>query len=747
MKKRRYLAILGSMGLLIGIFGTCSGNTVNAEPDLNLRDKSFQRVVTGNNDGLLRYTYEDTSGNTVEAQPLESSTASKQNLFRKYLQQRENLPESYDPRGTEKETPIRDQTDTGSCWAFGAMKSLEGNAIAQGLYSIADADFSENHLAWYTYHHLTDTANSLYGDYIAATNFVGSPVSDERIYSAGGNPIFATFIMANGWGPVLEQEAPFLEAEEMASEMQRKPESFRWQSEMQMTDADCFDYAAQEEIKQEILENGAMAVSLYYPETPRERQKYFYEAEGVSALYQNDRMTEDANHCVTIVGWDDHFNSFKQSPKAEGAWLIANSYGTDSNADGYFWVSYEDTALCEFYSFRGIPADTYDSAYQYDGFGWNEGISSDGDIVTANIFTNQEKSAQSVSAVGFYTYADGQDYEINVYRRVGENGPTDGEWVGRCTTSGTQEYSGYHTVKLAEPIAVDSGEKFSVIVTFLAKSGKSYAVFEGGDDDYYGYYYYGRKGESYLFLEEENTWYDTVEEDVNNVCVKAFANMVTAEEYQEQEKTYVPSEGGTFPWSKVITPTMAPSASPSRSPQTSKSPQNITAPKSTAVVSNAVSRISGSSKVILGKGEKLVLPIKTLPASGKSTLKYQSSNTSVVTVNSKGEIRAKKTGSAQIIITAPSGVKKQIQVQVKKAPKSVRLTAGKTRLKRGKSVKLKAKLSKNSASYALKFVSHNKKVASVSADGIVKAKKAGNVKIQVTTFNHKKGSIKIKVVR
>lgn len=749
MKKRKYFAILFAMCLLTVLLGICFANAANAESDSALQDKSFHRVISRNNDGLLRFTYEDAAGNAVEARPLSANAAaSKRNLLR----QQENLPDCYDPRGTEKETPIRDQTDTGSCWAFGAMKSLEGNAVAQGLYSLAEADFSENHLVWYTYHNLTDVTNPLYGDYPVMEDGSGRPLPDEYAYDMGGNAIFASFVLANGWGPVPEGQAPFLEAAAMASAMRTQPESFRWQSEMQMTDADCFDDATKEEIKQEILQNGALSVSLYYPVSSREKKKYFYEAEGVSSLYQNDKDPEKANHCVTIVGWDDDFDLFQQSPKEKGAWLIANSYGIESNDGGYFWVSYEDSTLCEFYSFRGVAADTYDTAYQYDGFGWNEGFVSDEDIAAANVFTNQEESAQSVSAVGFYTYADGQDYEINVYRRVGKNGPIDGEWVGRCTSAGTQQHSGYHTVQLAEPIAVAPGEKFSVIVTFSASSGQAYAVLEGADDLVNGYHYNSRVGESYLFLKEDNSWYDTAEESVNNVCVKAFANDVSEAEYQEQEKSYMPSEGGSLPWSDLRTPaTVAPTtAAPTAAPIAMSTPaavQGGNGQSTGAVENHSVSKISGPGKIVLGKGEKLTLPIQTQPHSGKSILHYRSSNTAIVTVNAKGRIHAKKTGSAKVIITAPSGIKKQLRIQVKKAPKSVQLTAKKTTLKVGKTVKLKVKCSKNSASYALKFVSKNKKVASVSDNGTVKAKKAGTAKIQGKTFNNKKGSIKIKVVR
>lgn len=52
-----------------------------------------------------------------------------------------------------------------------------------------------------------------------------------------------------------------------------------------------------------------------------------------------------------------------------GAWLIANSYGTNYSKDenGYFWVSYYDPSLCEYYTFECVSADTYQTIFQYDG--------------------------------------------------------------------------------------------------------------------------------------------------------------------------------------------------------------------------------------------------------------------------------------------------------------------------------------------------------------------------------------------
>lgn len=743
MKKKKNFICMLAAALVVAAAGKVPQNAAGADGGNSLKDTSFRRVVTENNNGLLRYVYQDAAGAPVEIQPSDDTTSVQKALLRK----RENIPAKYDPRGTKQETPIRDQMDTGACWTFGAMKSLEGNMISQGLYEPEEADFSENHLAWYAYHPLKDKLNPLYGDGIEFETAFGRTSSDAEIYSFGGNAIYATFILANKWGAVSEKAAPFANASVMAEAMAGQAEDFRWQSEVQMTDAICYDYAGQEAIKKEIMQNGAMEVSLYYPENSSEKKKYLYETDGLASLYQNKMSPEEANHCAAIVGWDDDFDTFNISPTSKGAWLIANSYGTDNNDNGYLWVSYEDTALSEFYSFHGVPADTYETAYQYDGFGWNEGIISDQDVAAANIFSNGEKTPQLLMAAGFYTVADGQDYEINIYRNLGNGGPTDGEWVERCTISGTEDYSGYHTVELAEPIAVAPGEKFSVIVSFPAGGKKAYAVLEGESEELFdfNYCYYGRKGESYLFLKEDNLWYDTVEESVNNVCVKAFAKAITQEAYEEQEKGYKPSEGGEFPWSDAPTPTPSPTPVPTVSPVRSVSPRKTAAPAKTSA-NNRVTKISGSSKLVLGKGERAALPVKTVPASGKATLKYRSSNKAVVSVNASGVIRAKKVGKAKITVTAPSGVKKQIQIRVKKAPKSVKLTVGKTVLKSGKTTKLKVTLSKNSASYALKYSSRNKKTASVSSAGKVRAKQAGTAKIQVKTYNNKKADIKIKVV-
>ena len=167
-------------------------------------------------------------------------------------------------------------------------------------------------------------------------------------------------------------------------------------------------------------------------------------------------------------------------------------------------------------------------------------------------------------------------------------------------------------------------------------------------------------------------------------------------------------------------------------------------------------RLSGLSHNIAA-GRKLQLKAVVLPDNAKNKkLKWTSSNTKIATVNQKGLVTVKpKTFGKTVIIKAEatdgSGVKATWKIKsMKGIVKSVKIS-GKKKVKAGKKLKLKAKVkATKGANKKVMWTSNNKKYATVSGSGVVKALPAGKgKKVKITAMatdgSGKKKAITIKI--
>ena len=263
---RKALSVVTILALLASGMGVRKVKAADAMSD-GLAQYEFACVETGQNDSLIRYEYRNRYGEQVL--PVAGKSATRK--------QAADLPESYDSRENGWVTSIKDQGLTGACWAFGALKALEANSIKNGICTKEDADFSENHMAWYSYHGVKDMTHPLYGD----TN-IRMKSSENEIYNEGGTARMAVAALANGWGAAKESEAPFnagtsLEIRSMVQSMRQKEESFRAAQSVALNNADCYDEASRDEIKQAIMENGALDAAIYYS------SKNLYQSAAVSS--------------------------------------------------------------------------------------------------------------------------------------------------------------------------------------------------------------------------------------------------------------------------------------------------------------------------------------------------------------------------------------------------------------------------------------------------------------------------------
>ena len=133
---------------------------------------------------------------------------------------------------------------------------------------------------------------------------------------------------------------------------------------------------------------------------------------------------------------------------------------------------------------------------------------------------------------------------------------------------------------------------------------------------------------------------------------------------------------------------------------------------------------------------------------GDAVVSWKSSKPAIVKVNNKGKITAgKKTGSAVLTVTLKSGKTATVKVKVQKkavTTKKIKVDKKSVSLKKKQSYTIKTTLNPITSSDKVKFTSSNKKVATVNAKGVVKAKKAGTAKITVKA-GKKKAVVTVKV--
>lgn len=360
-------------------------------------------------------------------------------------------------------TEVTDQ-GSGTCWAHAAATSLESNFLyVQGVSVDVDP---------------MDIVDSTYGS-------IAHPDPDRdgfhaRQYSAlnvGAGPLQTIAGLANGI-----------------------------ESGVVLTEAWDYSELSREQLQEVLRTYGAFTISY------ADRSNDYSDIYGFTTLNNHN---PDADHSVTLVGWDDDFPAeYFDPPAAEnGAWLVQNSFSDRWGNGGYFWLSYE-TGFVEPFSYEG--STDYSYVCSYDGSSTN--TISTGDVtVLANVFEHEG----SLGAVGTYTPEPGQEITVEIYDGVLDDGTL------LYSTTEEFEYRGYHTVELPEPLDVST---FTVVVRYESEApveGESTEAFCG--DSYIAFVSSSEPGQSYVLI--DNEWVDLSEGNINellninfspnNACIKA----------------------------------------------------------------------------------------------------------------------------------------------------------------------------------------------------------------------------------
>ena len=233
-------------------------------------------------------------------------------------------------------------------------------------------------------------------------------------------------------------------------------------------------------------------------------------------VYNND--SGKRNHAVTLVGWDDNI----QIPGApgKGAWIVKNSWGTDSGNDGYFYLSYYDNSSLQLGKWGDawtlILNDTikFEKNYQYDIAKTDYFFNTTNIAWYKNIFTASDN--EYLTAVSTY-FEKKTSYTLSVYVNN----------VSKSVQSGFAN-PGYWTINLNNPIQLKIGDVFEIVFKINVTGDVGVPISEAVSLNNIFF----KKGVSFISYDGKNwkdlytlRWNDYPDHVYNNsqvACIKAF---------------------------------------------------------------------------------------------------------------------------------------------------------------------------------------------------------------------------------
>lgn len=392
-----------------------------------------------------------------------------------------NLPSSYDYREKGRSPQILDQGELGTCWAFASLTALESS-----LTPNESLVFSRDHMS----------LNNAFG----------------RDQMDGGDYTMAMSYLLAWQGPVLESDDPYGDGK---TNTELNP--VKHVQEIQMLPKKDL-----EKIKEAVFLYGGVHTPLYFAladETITEEEAgQYYRRDTASYCYIG---TNEINHDVVIVGWDDHYpkSNFPMKLEGDGAFLCMNSWGEKFGDGGYFWISYYDTNIGIYnICYTGVEdTNQYDNIYQSDLGGYVGQIGyKDETAYFSNVYTAKEN--ETLAAAGFYAVGPNTSYEIYVVPKFEGVQTLD---FSRQVAMGTLENAGYYTIPFNEEITLTEGQQFAIIVYIRTPGEERPIAIEYAEPDSGLEELDMSDGQGYISLKGID-WQNTEKEQGCNVCLKAY---------------------------------------------------------------------------------------------------------------------------------------------------------------------------------------------------------------------------------
>ena len=462
------------------------------------------------------------------------------------------IPESFDLRNVDTDgdgqgdrcfvTPVRFQNPFGTCWGFAAIAAAEisilGSIMKDDPNAYKTLDLSEKQLAYFTNVPLNDPTNPQNGEGVQTMDITDS----DQVYNTGGTAFLATATFGQGIGPSYENkeeyndyftyrgrnhladhrylDGEFRSYSYSAEDDWTIPEEYRFKQDFVLKESYMlpspssrgwfgnytYDEKATAMIKEQLLDKRGVLIA-FCADTSLPSQD---SSEGIYIELNNwahyTWNEAQANHAVTIVGWDDNYpkENFisEHQPTYNGAWLVKNSWGSgelefpdsgnyqwgipvqkldekgnpvvDENGNpvmvgsGYFWLSYFDKSLASPEAFEFEQVEVPDIIDQYDYLSASN-INVEPQQFKArmaNIYPVEQ--ASMLTEISCVTGSDDNEVEYAIYILNDDyTSPED----GYLAVTGTEKfhYGGFHRITLPDGIFLQEGQHYSIVLAIKDK--------------------------------------------------------------------------------------------------------------------------------------------------------------------------------------------------------------------------------------------------------------------------------------
>lgn len=348
------------------------------------------------------------------------------------------LPSYYSSRDLGYVTSVKRQ-EYNDCWVYSGLGTFESLLLKNGAYT---EDMSTSHAnIWATPH-----SNG--------TGWI-------RDYSDAGRAKMLPGYFTSWQGAVAQSKLPVIDfgidtADTIATDL----------ADYGVTSIKYLLKEDVEGIKQAIMESGGVAT--YYSHASN-----CLNSDDISYYMPSDYSGSYQGHAIELVGWDDNYSAgkFGTTPPGDGAWLIKNSWGTNRNDNGYFWISYYDSSILNnkrynpSYQITGIEKiDDSKKLVQNEIYGatYEFGYYSSNKITFINNFSFDE-NYRTLDKIMFETTCAGANYTI--FFIPDKNGaPVSDESQWTKLYSSTVDYMGYICADIDDFLIPDENGSIGITI-------------------------------------------------------------------------------------------------------------------------------------------------------------------------------------------------------------------------------------------------------------------------------------------